>query len=44
MVYGRSVYESIYLALALETGGKLVTADEKLVNAAGLPVIWLGAL
>jgi predicted nucleic acid-binding protein len=46
MLYGRSVYDSIYVALALETGGKLVTADEKLVNAAGvrLPVIWLGAL
>jgi len=46
MVYGRSVYDSIYVALALETGGKLVTAHEKLVNAAGvrLPVIWLGAL
>jgi predicted nucleic acid-binding protein len=46
IVYGRSVYDSIYLALALETGGKLVTADEKSVNAAGvrLPVIWLGAL
>ena len=46
IVYGRSVYDSIYVALALETGGKLVTADEKLVNAAGvrLPVIWLGAL
>jgi predicted nucleic acid-binding protein len=46
MVYGRSVYDSIYLALAFETGGKLVTADEKLVKATGvrLPVIWLGAL
>jgi predicted nucleic acid-binding protein len=39
------VSDSIYLTLALETGGKLVTADEKLVNAAGprLPVVWLGA-
>jgi predicted nucleic acid-binding protein len=46
IAYGPSVYDSIYLALALEAGGKLVTADEKLVNAAGprLPVIWLGAL
>jgi predicted nucleic acid-binding protein len=46
LVYGRSVYDSIYLALALETGGKLVTADEKLVNAVGvrLPVLWLGAV
>jgi len=40
------VYDSIYVALALETGGKLVTADEKLVNAVGarLPIIWLGAI
>ena len=46
IVYGRSVYDSVYVALALETGGKLVTADEKLVNLTGvrLPVIWLGAL
>ncbi len=46
LVYGRSVYDSIYLALALETGGKLVTADEKLVNAVGvrLPILWLGAV
>jgi len=43
MVYGRSVDDSIYVAL--ETGGKLVTADETPVKAAGvrLPVLWLGA-
>jgi predicted nucleic acid-binding protein len=46
ILYGRSVYDSIYLALALESGGELVTADEKLVKAVGvrLPVIWLGAI
>ena len=46
MIYGRSVYDSIYLALALETGGKLVTADEKLLNAVGRrpPILWLGAI
>ena len=46
LTHDTSVYDSIYVALALETGGKLVTADEKLLNAAGLglPVIWLGAL
>jgi predicted nucleic acid-binding protein len=46
IIYGRSVYDSIYVALAIESGGKLVTVDETLVDAAGvrLPVIWLGAL
>jgi predicted nucleic acid-binding protein len=42
----RSAYDSIYVALALETGAQLITADEKLANAlaARLPVKWLGAL
>lgn len=46
IVYGRSVYDSVYLALAVESAGELVTADEKLVNAVAgrLPVIWLGAI
>ena len=46
IVYGRSVYDSIYVALALETGARLITADEKVVNAVGarLPVLWLGAV
>ncbi len=46
MVFGRSVYDSIYLALAVESAGQLVTADERLVNAVAgrLPVIWLGAI
>jgi predicted nucleic acid-binding protein len=46
IVYGRSAYDSLYMALALETGGKLITADEKLVNTVGarLPIIWLGAI
>jgi predicted nucleic acid-binding protein len=36
----------ICLALALESAGQLVTADEKLVNAVAgrLPIIWLGAI
>ena len=46
IVYGRTVYDSVYLALAVESAGQLVTADEKLVNAVAgrLPVIWLGAI
>src|SRR5437762_6576395 len=33
IIYGRSVYDSIYVALALDSGAKLVTADEKLLTA-----------
>lgn len=42
--YGRSVYDSLYVALAKTTRSELVTADEKLANAvaAYLPVKWLG--
>ena len=44
--YGRTIYDSLYLALAVEIGASLVTADEKLANAlrGRLPVLWLGAL
>lgn len=44
--HGRSVYDSIYVVLALEAAAQLVTADEKLANAlaAYLPVTWLGAI
>jgi len=44
--HGRSVYDSIYVVLALEAAAQLVTADEKLANAlaAHLPVTWLGAI
>lgn len=43
--YNRSVYDSIYIALAKDRSTSLVTADEKLANAvaAYLPVKWLGA-
>lgn len=46
VMYDRSAYDSFYVALSLEIGGQLVTADEKLANAlaARLPVKWLGAL
>jgi predicted nucleic acid-binding protein len=44
--YGRTVYDSLYVALAVESNAQLVTADEKLANAlaAHLPVIWLGSM
>ena len=44
--FGPTVYDSLYVALALESEGQLITADEKLANAlaARLPVKWLGAV
>lgn len=44
--FDRSVYDSIYVALAVESKSQLVTADDKLVGvlAAYMPVTWLGAL
>lgn len=44
--FQRSVYDSLYVALASELRTELITADEKLVNAlAGhFPVKWLGAV
>jgi predicted nucleic acid-binding protein len=46
VLHGRSVYDSIYVVLAVEAEAQLVTADEKLANAlAGhFPVRWLGAI
>lgn len=45
-VYGRSVYDSIYVALAIQTNLQLITADERLANALAsrFPVKWLGAI
>jgi predicted nucleic acid-binding protein len=45
MAFNCSVYDSLYVALAVEFGTQLVTADEKLVRALSghLPVTWLGA-
>jgi predicted nucleic acid-binding protein len=45
VAYQRTVYDSLYIALARERGIFLVTADEKLANAvaAHLPVKWLGS-
>jgi predicted nucleic acid-binding protein len=42
--YGRSVYDCLYVALAVKTKSQLITADERLANAlaAYFPVKWLG--
>ena len=44
--HGRTVYDSLYVALAIQSKTDLVTADERLANAlaARFPVKWLGAL
>lgn len=44
--FDRSVYDSIYAAVATELRAQLVTADRKLAEAlsAHLPVKWLGSL
>jgi predicted nucleic acid-binding protein len=44
--YGRSFYDSLYVALAVSLEATLITADERLANAlaAQLPVKWLGAI
>lgn len=46
VMYGRTVYDSLYVALAMQSKSELITADERLANAlaAHLPVKWLGAL
>jgi predicted nucleic acid-binding protein len=43
--YDWSVYDCLYVALAVQSKTDLVTADERLANAlaAHLPVKWLGA-
>ena len=44
--HGRTVYDSVYVALALHSNSEMITADERLASAlaAHLPVKWLGAL
>jgi predicted nucleic acid-binding protein len=43
--YDRSLYDCLYVALAIASKTDLITADERLANAlaARLPVKWLGA-
>jgi predicted nucleic acid-binding protein len=45
MAHGRTVYDILYVALAMQSKSEMVTADERLANAmaARLPVKWLGA-
>ncbi len=44
--YGRSLYDCLYVALAVRSNAELVTADEKLANALAthFPVKWLGSI
>ncbi len=44
--FDRSVYDSLYVALAVRLKGYLITADERLASAlaAHLPVKWLGSV
>ena len=44
--FDRSVYDALYVALAVHSKGQFITADEGLANAlaAHLPVKWLGGM
>jgi predicted nucleic acid-binding protein len=44
--FDRSVYDALYVALAVQSGAEVITADERLANAlaARFPVKWLGAI
>lgn len=46
LTFARSFYDSLYVALAVQSETQLITADEKLSNAlAGkYPVKWLGSI
>jgi len=44
--FERTVYDCLYVALAVHSNAQLITADERLANslAAQFPVKWLGAI
>jgi predicted nucleic acid-binding protein len=44
--YDRSLYDCLYVALAVQSKCEMITADERLANAlaAHLPVKWLGII
>ena len=45
LTHDRTVYDSLYVALAMQSKTELITADERLADAmaARFPVKWLGA-
>jgi predicted nucleic acid-binding protein len=46
IILGRTVYDTLCVALAMQSQSNLITADERMANAlaARFPVKWLGAL
>ena len=46
VIFDRTLYDSMYVALAVESNAPLLTADERLANALAtlFPICWLGAL
>jgi predicted nucleic acid-binding protein len=46
LTFERTLYDALYIALAVDSKGEFVTADERLANAVAsrLPVKWLGAI